>query len=168
MSDIDGRFTLGSLLVAFGLSYIITSFTFVDSLFWTFIGLFFIFEGVYFTVEKIYRREKEVASYLTLLFIGISILLFTFNIIQYSFLMLVVSLFVSIGLALLLAGTMFKFSTRESLSGIILIAIGLLILTPHILNIPNSVYKTIEIYGFGGLFIAFGIIIMLPRKGGKK
>ena len=168
MSDIDGRFTLGSVLVAFGLSYIITSFTLVHSLLWTFLGLFLLFEGVYFTVKKIYLREKDVSSYLSLLFIGISILLFTFNIIQYSFLMLVVSLFVSIGLALLISGTIFKFSTREFLSGVILIAIGFMLLIPHILNISDSVYKTIEIYGFGGIFIALGIVVMLPRKGGKK
>ncbi len=168
MSDIDGRFTLGSVLVAFGLSYIITSFTLVHSLLWTFLGLFLLFEGVYFTVKKIYLREKDVSSYLSLLFIGISILLFTFNIIQYSFLMLVVSLFVSIGLALLISGTIFKFSTREFLSGVILIAIGFMLFIPHILNISDSVYKTIEIYGFGGIFIALGIVVMLPRKGGKK
>ncbi len=168
MSEFDGRFTLGSVLVTFGLSYIITSFTFVQSLFWTFLGLFLLFEGVYFTAKKTYLKEKGVVSYLLLFFVGISILLFTFNIIQYSFLTLIVSLFVSIGLALLISGTIFKSSTREALSGAIFIAIGLILLIPHILNIPDSAYRTIEIYGFGGIFIALGIIVILPRKWGKK
>lgn len=167
MADIDVRFTLGSLLVVFGLSYIITSFTFVEFPFWTFLGLFFLFEGVYFTVKEIYKKERHVAIYLSLLFIGISILLFTFNIIQCSSTMVTVSLFVSIGLALLISGTIFKFSAKESIAGIILIAIGLMFFIPHILNISESASRTIRSYGIGGLFIAFGIIVMLPR-GGKK
>ncbi len=168
MDNIDGRFTLGSILVAFGLSYILISFTSVQSLFWTFLGMFFIFEGVYFTVKKISMKKKDVSGYLFILFIGISILLFTSNLVRYSFLMFTVSFLISVGLALIIAGGIFKFSIKEIVTGIICIAVGFVLLMPNILNISNTLYKAIQIYGFGGLLILLGVMIMLPRKGGRK
>ena len=168
MSDVDARFTFGSLLVAFGLSYILAHFSTINSFIWTFLGLFLVFEGVYYTVKRVYLKKNDVSGYLSMLFIGISILLFTFNIIQYSFMILLSSFFFSIGLALIISGGLFKIQMREIFSGLTLAGIGIVILIPIVFHISENFYRTFGIYGFGGLFILLGIIIMLPRKGGKK
>ena len=168
MSDLDARFTFGSLLVAFGLSYILSHFATINSFIWTFLGFFLIFEGVYYTVKKMYLKKKDVSGYLSMLFIGVSILFFTFNIIQYSFSAFLASLFISTGLALLISGGLFKFFMKEIISGLVLICIGVIFLLPSVFHISEDFYGLIRIYGFGGLFILLGIIVMLPRKGDKK
>ena len=167
MSDLDARFTFGSLFVAFGISYILAYFATI-SLIWSFLGLFLIFEGIYYTVKKVHSNRKDFSGYLSMLFIGVSILLFTFNIIQYSFSAFLASLFISIGLALLISGGSFKFFMREIISGLVLICIGIIFFLPSVFHISENFYRLIRIYGFGGLFILLGLAVMLPRKGGKK
>ena len=167
MSDLDARFAFGSLLVAFGVTYVLAHFA-VIPIIWTFLGFFLIFEGTYYTIKKIYSNREDFSGYLSMLFIGISILLFTFNIIQYSFPALLASLFISVGLALLISGGLLKFIIKETIYGIVLICIGTIFLLPSVFHISENFYKFVRIYGFGGLFILLGIIIILPGKGDKK
>ncbi len=167
MDNIETRFTIGNLLVTFGLSYILSHFIPDVSFTLTFLGLFLLIEGIFYSVKKVLLKEKDLASYLSMLFIGISFVLFALHILQYSFLMLITSIIISIGLALLISGGIFKYSSKEIISGLTLLGIGIILLIPSFFHVSEKFYNYIRIFGFGGLFIILGIVIMLPKRGGK-
>jgi len=168
MSNFDTRFGIGSLLVALGGAFILGNVGMVNSVFWTFVGLFLLFEGVYYTVEYTSRSRKiDIEGYLFMIFIGIAILLFTFSILQFSFTLLIAMCLVSIGLAYLVKGFFYKPHSRDLFAGLILIALGIIFFIPSLINISPITYRIMREFGLGILLIVFGIVILIPRKGGK-
>ncbi|MGB9695210.1 MAG: hypothetical protein ACP5SB_02595 [Caldisericaceae bacterium] len=168
MRDFDSRFGLGSLLVSLGFAYILRNLWLTNNFFFTFLGIFFLLEGLYYTAKHFISKEKEEAtSYLSLLFIGISTLLFTFDLIRPTTPMVFAFIIGSVGLALLLSGAFFKFSERTIFSGVILVALAFVIFLPFALNISDSVYQLMRTYGIGLLLILLGIIVFIPRNRGE-
>jgi uncharacterized protein YjeT (DUF2065 family) len=168
MRDFDTRFGLGSLLVSLGVAYILRNMQLTNDFFFTFLGIFFVIDGLYYLVKHIATKEHEDAtSYLSMLFIGISALLFEFFIIRITTPLIFSFVIGSVGLAMLISSAFFRFSQRGIFSAIILIAIAFLIFAPFALNISDSVYQTFKSYGVGILLILLGIIIFLPRNRGE-
>ncbi len=165
MSDIDARYMLGSILLSLGIVYILSNVAANFSPFWGFIGIFLIFEGSYYTVKYVFRQHKDITNPLVTLFLGITVLIFTFHIVIPTFTMLVAGFSIAVGAALLLSGFVFKVSRKEVLSGLILIGFGFLIATPAIFNISEQFYRYLHIYGVGALLILLGLVLMIPRNG---
>ncbi len=168
MRDLDSRFNIGSLLIALGCAFILGNTGAVNSIFWTFVGFFLLFDGVRYTAKYMEREDKSgTESYLSMIFIGIFILLFTFSIVQFSIVAAVAAGFISAGLALLIKGFFYKPHGRDITTGLILVAIGLFLFIPFVLNISGIVFKAANKYGIWILIIILGIIMLIPRKGGK-
>ena len=164
MSDIDARYMLGSILLSLGIVYILSNVAANFSPFWGFIGIFLIFEGSYYTVKYVFRQHKDITNPLVTLFLGITVLIFTFHIIIPTFTMLVAGFSIALGAALLLSGFVFKVSRKEIISGLVLIAFGFLIATPFMFNISEQFYRYLRIYGVGALLILLGVALMIPRN----
>ncbi len=168
MRDFDIRFGLGSLLVSLGAAYILRNMYATQDFFFTFLGIFFLLEGFYNVIGQIARKEKgEATQNLSLAFIGISILLFEFSLITYSTILLIALIIGSIGLAMIISGSLFNYSQRNIFIGIILIIIGGLLFIPIVFNISNSVYRIVRDYGIGIVLIALGVAVFLPKKKGE-
>jgi uncharacterized membrane protein HdeD (DUF308 family) len=168
MRDLDSRFNIGSLLIALGCAFILGNTGAVNSVFWTFVGFFLLFDGVRYTVKYMQRKDKSgTEGYLSMIFIGIFILLFTFSILQFSTVTVVAGGFISVGLALLIKGFFYKPHGKDITTGLILIVIGLFLLIPFVLNISGIVFNAANKYGIWMLIIILGIIMLIPRKGGK-
>lgn len=170
MSNIDARYILGSILLSLGIVYILSNVAANFSPFWGFVGIFLIFEGSYYTVKYIFRQHRNITSPLITLFLGITILIFTFRIVIPAFTMVVAGFSIAVGAALLLSGFVSKVSRREVISGLILIGFGFLVATPAVFNISEQFYRYLHIYGVGALLILLGVVLMIPRdrKRGKK
>ncbi len=175
MRDTDARYMLGSVLLSLGIVYILSNIEINFSSFWGFVGIFTIFEGSYYTVNYIFKKHRNITSPLITLLFGITILIFTFHIVQSTFTMVVSGFSIATGIALLLSGSILKTSKREIISGIVLICFGFLMATPALFNVSEAFYGYLRIYGIGLLLVIFGIAIMLPRgskqkesKGGKE
>jgi hypothetical protein len=166
MNDTDARYMLGSILLSLGIVYILSNVSIQFSAFWGFVGIFAVFEGSYYTVKYIFGTHRDITNPLITLLLGITILIFTFRIVQPSFTMVVSGISIAIGIALLISGFVFKISRKEIISGIVLIGFGLLIATPILFNISEQFYRYLRIYGVGLLLVLLGIVVMLPR--GKK
>ena len=164
MSDIDARYMLGSILLSLGIVYILSNVAANFSPFWGFIGIFLIFEGSYYTVKYVFRQHKDITNPLVTLFLGITVLIFTFHIIIPTFTMLVAGFSIALGAALLLSGFVFKISRKEVISGLVLIAFGFIIATPFMFNISEQFYRYLRIYGVGTLLILLGVALMIPRN----
>jgi len=168
MRDLDSRFNIGSLLIALGCAFILGNTGAVNSIFWTFVGFFLLFDGVRYTAKYMQREDKSgIENYISMIFLGIFILLFTFSIIQFSIVAAVAAGFISVGLALLIKGFFYKPHGRDITTGLILIAIGLFLFIPFVLNISGIVFKEANKYGIWILIIILGIVMLIPRKGGK-
>ena len=163
MNDTDARYMLGSILLSFGIVYILSNVTIQFSAFWGFVGIFAVFEGSYYTVKYIFGTHKDITSSLTTLLLGITTLIFTFHIVQPTFTMVVSGISIAIGIALLISGFVFKISQREIITGIVLIGFGILIATPALFNVSECFYRYLRIYGVGLLLVLLGIVVMLPR-----
>jgi len=168
MRNLDSRFNIGSLLVALGCAFILGNTGVVNSIFWTFVGFFLLFDGVRYTAKYMQREDKSgTENYISMIFLGIFILLFTFSLIQFSIVAVVAAGFISVGLASLIKGFFYKSHGRDITTGLILIAIGLFLFIPFVLNISGIVFNAANKYGIWMLIIILGIIILIPRKGGK-
>ncbi|MEA3313090.1 MAG: hypothetical protein U9Q18_01795 [Caldisericota bacterium] len=168
MRDLDSRFNIGSLLIALGCAFILGNIGAVSSIFWAFVGFFLLFDGVRYTTKYLQREDKSgIESYLSMIFIGIFVLLFAFSILQFSIVAAVAAGFISVGLALLIKGFFYKLHGRDITTGLILIAIGLFLFIPFVLNISGIVFKAANKYGIWILIIILGIIMLIPHKGGK-
>jgi uncharacterized membrane protein HdeD (DUF308 family) len=168
MKDLDARFTLGSLLFSIGTAFIFNNLMYVNSFLWTFISIFLIFQGAYNTVKALFNKEKPGAGFpLSIFFIGILILLFEFFVLKYSITLLLTGIFASLGLGYILSG-IFSKSLREITGGIIFAIISVFFFLPRVLNLPKSLYEFIRIYWLGIILIAIGVLIFLPKRGGKK
>lgn len=168
MRDLDSRFNIGSLLIALGCAFILGNIGVANSIFWTFVGFFLLFDGVRYTAKYMQRKDKSgTEGYLSMIFIGIFILLFTFSILQFSTVAVVAAGFISVGLALLIKGFFYEPHGRDITTGLILIVIGLFLFIPFVLNISGIVYKAANKYGIWILIIILGVIMLIPRKGGK-
>jgi len=168
MRNLDSRFNIGSLLIALGCAFILGNTGAVNSIFWTFVGFFLLFDGVRYTAKYMQREDKSgTENYISMIFIGIFVLLFTFSIIQFSIVAVVAAGFISVGLALLIKGFFYKQHGRDITTGLILIAIGLFLFIPFVLNVSEIVFNAVNKYGIWILIIILGIIMFIPRKGGK-
>jgi len=168
MRNLDSRFNIGSLLIALGCAFILGNTGAVNSIFWTFVGFFLLFDGVRYTAKYMQREDKSgTENYISMIFIGIFVLLFTFSIIQFSNVAVVAVGFISVGLALLIKGFFYKQHGRDITTGLILIAIGLFLFIPFVLNVSEIVFNAVNKYGIWILIIILGIIMFIPRKGGK-
>ncbi|MCD6107823.1 MAG: hypothetical protein J7J57_06445 [Caldisericaceae bacterium] len=168
MRNLDSRFNIGSLLIALGCAFILGNTGAVNSIFWTFVGFFLLFDGVRYTAKYMQREDKSgTENYISMIFIGIFVLLFTFSIIQFSIVTVVAAGFISVGLALLIKGFFYKQHGRDITTGLILIAIGLFLFIPFVLNVSEIVFNAVNKYGIWILIIILGIIMFIPRKGGK-
>lgn len=163
--NLNGKYIDGSLLVSIGVAYILNNTYLVTSFFWCFVGIFLFMLGIYSVTTAIVKKEKtDVTSHFSILFIGISILLFVFSIIGFTTIMLFSAILASFGLAYILSGCFFKYSTRNIIAGFILLGIAVLLFLPLAFNVSHEVYSLIKDYALGILLVILGIIIFLPHK----
>lgn len=160
-----GKISLGSLLVALGVAYILKNAYIVSSYFWTFVGVFLILEGLINSlVDLIKKTKREEIEMLFILFVGASILIIQLGIINYSHFVMFILALGSLGLASLISGAFFHYSIRHIFAGIIMIAIAVFFLMPPVLKFSETVQNTIRQFGIGILLIALGLIIFLPSR----
>jgi len=163
--NLNGKYIDGSLLVSIGVAYILNNTYLVTSFFWCFVGIFLFMLGIYSVTTAIVKKEKtDVTPHFSILFIGISILLFVFSIIGFTTIMLFSAILASFGLAYILSGCFFKYSTRNIIAGFILLGIAVLLFLPLAFNVSHEVYSLIKDYALGILLVILGIIIFLPHK----
>jgi len=163
--NLNGKYIDGSLLVSIGAAYILNNAYLVTSFFWCFVGIFLFMLGIYSVTTAIVKKEKtDVTSHFSILFIGISILLFVFSVLGFSKTILFSTIFASFGLAYILSGCFFKYSTRNIIAGFILLGIAVLLFLLLAFNVSHEVYSLIKDYALGILLVILGIIIFLPHK----
>ena len=163
--NLNGKYIGGSLLVSIGAAYILNNAYLVTSFFWCFVGIFLFMLGIYSVTTAIVKKEKtDVTPHFSILFIGISILLFVFSIIGFTTIMLFSAILASFGLAYILSGCFFKYSTRNIIAGFILLGIAVLLFLPLAFNVSHEVYSLIKDYAPGLALVIIGIIIFLPGK----
>jgi len=163
--NLNGKYIDGSLLVSIGVAYILNNTYLVTSFFWCFVGIFLFMLGIYSVTTAIVKKEKtDVTSHFSILFIGISILLFVFSVLGFSKTILFSTIFASFGLAYILSGCFFKYSTGNIIAGFILLGIAVLLFLLLAFNVSHEVYSLIKDYALGILLVILGIIIFLPHK----
>ena len=169
MRDLEARFTFASLLIAIGLTYIFNNVFIINSFLWTFMALFLVFTGTYNTVKATFNFGRASAGFsIGALLTGIVVLLFEFSVIQYSLSLLLAGIFLSLAVGYIISGVFFYRSVREVISGIILAIIASIFFLPSIFNIPRTFFDFVRTYWLGITLIAVGLLIFLPRRGGKK
>ena len=163
--NLNGKYIDGSLLVSIGVAYILNNTYLVTSFFWCFVGIFLFMLGIYSVTTAIVKKEKtDVTSHFSILFIGISILLFVFSVLGFSKTILFSTIFASFGLAYILSGCFFKYSTGNIIAGFILLGIAVLLFLLLAFNVSHEVYSLIKDYAPGLALVIIGIIIFLPGK----
>jgi len=163
--NLNGKYIDGSLLVSIGVAYILNNTYLVTSFFWCFVGIFLFMLGIYSVTTAIVKKEKtDVTSHFSILFIGISILLFVFSVLGFSKTILFSTIFASFGLAYILSGCFFKYSIENIIAGFILRGIAVLLFLLLAFNVSHEVYSLIKDYALGILLVILGIIIFLPHK----
>jgi hypothetical protein len=164
--NLNGKYVGGSILISLGAAYILKNIYFATSFFWCSVGIFLFMVGGYSVTLAILKKEKtDTTINFLALFLGTSILLFVFSILGFSRTILSSTIFASFGLAYILSGCFFRYSTRNIFTGLILFGIALLLFLPFAFNISLKVYKIIKDYALGLALVIIGIIIFL---GGKK
>ncbi|NCO28940.1 MAG: hypothetical protein AUJ99_00790 [Caldisericum sp. CG2_30_36_11] len=168
MRDLEARFTFASLLITIGLTFIFNNVFIINSFLWTFIALFLVFTGTYNTVKAAFNFGKASVGFsIGALLTGIVVLLFEFSVIQYSLSLLLVGIFSSLAVGYIISGVFFYRSVREVISGIILAIIASIFFLPSIFNIPGTFFDFARTYWLGIILITVGLLVFLPRRGGK-
>ncbi|MCD6427293.1 MAG: hypothetical protein J7L03_04220 [Caldisericaceae bacterium] len=168
MTETEGRYLIGAILISFGITYALSVANIVNSPFWLFVSCLLVMEGAYYTAKGITLKKDDISFPLAVLFLGIFELLFLFNLIHYSFSVFIAAVLLSIGLGLVVSNFLAKYSYRKMLSGIIVTVFGALFAISSMLNVTDKVDRWIRGYGIGILIIILGILIIFPPKGGNR
>ncbi len=160
MSENDGRFLLGAILVSFGITYILNAINLVNSTFWLFIGLILVMEGFYYGIKRMFQKTNDASFSLATAFFGIAILLFVFGIVYCSFSSIVGAILLSIGLGIVIPALISNYSPRKILWGIVLMLSGILFWILSTINIPENFYRYARTYGIGLILIILGILVI--------
>ncbi|NCQ52656.1 MAG: hypothetical protein GW803_00900, partial [Caldiserica bacterium] len=127
-----------------------------------------VFTGTYNTVKAAFNFGKASVGFsIGALLTGIVVLLFEFSVIQYSLSLLLVGIFSSLAVGYIISGVFFYRSVREVISGIILAIIASIFFLPSIFNIPGTFFDFVRTYSLGIILITVGLLVFLPRRGGK-
>ncbi len=166
MTETEGRYLIGAILVSFGIAYIMNVANIVNNSFWLFVSCLIVMEGAYYTAKGIMLKKDDISFPLAVLFFGIAELLFLFNLVCYSFSTFVAAVLLSIGLGLVVSDFLAKYSYKKMLSGIVLVLFGALFAISSMFNLTDKIDRWIRGYGIGILIIILGILIIFPPKKG--
>ncbi len=169
MTETEGRYLIGAILVSFGITYTLNATNIVNSSFWLFVSCLLVMEGTYYSAKGFITKKRDISLPLAVLFFGISELLFLFNLVYYSFSTFFAAILLSIGLGLVISSFVTKYSYRKIISGIVLLLFGALFAISSMFNITDKIDRWIRGYGVGLLIIVLGILVIFPpKKGGNK
>ncbi len=169
MTEFEGRYLVGAILVSFGVAYIASIANITSNSFWLFVSCLLVMEGAYYSAKGIILKKNDISLPLAILFFGIAELLFLFDIVYYSFSTFVAAVLLSIGLGLIISSFVAKYSYKKIVSGIMLVLFGALFSVSAVFNLTDKIDRWIRGYGIGILIIILGILaIFPPRKGGKE
>jgi len=160
----DSKIFLGILAISIGVSLILNEFFTIHDTFGLFVAIFFALLGFVMLFDKVHTHSISVLGYLILAFFGLSLLALEFNLMQWNSINAIFLLSISIGIAYLIYGSIIKYSTRDLITGIIFVAVGLIIFLPTTLGIEDVFWFNVKRFVIPLLLIVGGIFVLVPRR----
>lgn len=160
----ESKILIGILAIALGVSLLLSNVCVIHDTFGLFVAVFFVLSGIAFLIKRGISKKHEALSYLILLFFGLSLFALEFYLLPFTTLNVSFLLLLSIGISYLVFGTIFQYSFKSILTGLIFVAIALLIFLPKALLIEDIFWLNVKKYLLPILFIAVGVIILFPWR----
>ncbi|BAL81434.1 hypothetical protein [Caldisericum exile] len=154
----------GILVISLGLTLLLKEFATIHDSFGLFVALFFTLLSIAFLALRGHTHKNETISYLVILFFGLALLALEFYLLPFTTFNVIFLIALSIGLAYLIYGSIIRNSMRSIWTGIIFVAIALLMFLPKALAIEDIFWLNVRRYIIPILLIVGGLFILIPWR----